>query len=173
VIAGDGEVRGQIEAVIYQTLSAKRDHENLVESVREMRDKIDLEKHTKNPWDTKYVRGGLLDLEFICQFLQLDHAASQPEILDQNTGTVLAKLAKAKIINQAQAETLTQAYRILTAISQILRLSIEGDVVPETMPEDLKRLLAGACDEPDFDRLCQGLIACQEQVKTLYNQLII
>jgi len=172
VIAGDDGMRDQIEAVIFETLSAKRDHANLVQSVCEMRDKIDQEKHTTNPWNTKNVRGGLLDLEFICQFLQLAHAAAQPEILDQNTGLALAKLAKAKILNSTQAETLMEAYGILTAISQILRLSIEGDVVPETMPEDLKRLLAGACDEPDFERLSYCLTACQEDVKTLYNQLI-
>ena len=36
-------------------------------------------------WDVKRVRGGLVELEFIAQTLQLIHAARHPEVLDTNT----------------------------------------------------------------------------------------
>ncbi len=43
-----------------------------------MRARIEKEKGTKDIWDLKQVRGGLVDLEFIAQYLQLVHAATAP-----------------------------------------------------------------------------------------------
>ena len=40
------------------------------------------------------MRGGLIDLEFIAQFLQIGRAADHPEVLDQNTELALAKLPR-------------------------------------------------------------------------------
>lgn len=171
-IAGDQGMCAEIETIIFQTLCAKREHANLVENVREMRDKIDSEKHTLNSWDIKNVRGGMLDLEFICQFLQLAHCHETPDILDQNTGVAFAKLANAEILNSAHANSLLQAYKLFSALSQIIRLCLEDDVAVKTMPEDLKRLLAKTCDEPDFTRLSLCLAECQSEVKTIYDQLI-
>jgi len=44
-------------------------------------------------WDIKRVRGGLVEIEFIAQFLQLIHAFQNPAILDTNTHAALTKLA--------------------------------------------------------------------------------
>ena len=52
-------------------------------------------------WDLKQVRGGLVDLEFIAQYLQLVHAASHPEVLDQNTVGALPKLRDAGVLAPA------------------------------------------------------------------------
>ncbi len=54
-----------------------------------MRGAIATEKGDEDRWDLKYVAGGLVDLEFIAQYLQLVHAAEQPEILDTATARVL------------------------------------------------------------------------------------
>ena len=50
--------------------------------VVEMRSAIATEKGDNERWDLKYAAGGLVDLEFIAQYLQLVHAAEHPEILD-------------------------------------------------------------------------------------------
>ncbi len=49
------------------------------------------EKGDDDRWDLKYVAGGLIDIEFIAQYLQLVHAADQPDILDTSTARVLDK----------------------------------------------------------------------------------
>jgi glutamate-ammonia-ligase adenylyltransferase len=50
-----------------------------------VRARIAKEKGTEDIWDLKQVRGGLVDLEFIAQYLQLKNAAAHPGVLDQST----------------------------------------------------------------------------------------
>ena len=77
------------------TCSCKpRDRAKIAADVRDMRARIEKEKGTRDIWDLKQVRGGLVDLEFIAQHLQLVHAAEHPEILNQNTAAALAGLAR-------------------------------------------------------------------------------
>ncbi len=48
--------------------------------VRDMRQRIAAEKGTDNIWDLKQVRGGLVDVEFVAQYLQLIHAHAHPDM---------------------------------------------------------------------------------------------
>ena len=50
-----------------------------------MRRAIALEKGEDDVWDLKYAAGGMVDIDFIAQYLQLVHAADQPDILDVST----------------------------------------------------------------------------------------
>ena len=52
-----------------------RDRAKIAADVRDMRARIAKEKGTEDIWDLKQVRGGLVDVEFIAQYLQLVHAA--------------------------------------------------------------------------------------------------
>jgi [glutamine synthetase] adenylyltransferase / [glutamine synthetase]-adenylyl-L-tyrosine phosphorylase len=54
-----------------------------------MRGAIAEEKGEDERWDLKHAAGGLVDLEFIAQYLALVHAEAEPEILDTHTGRVL------------------------------------------------------------------------------------
>ena len=54
------------------------------------------EKGEGERWDLKYAAGGLIDIEFIAQYLQLVHAAEHPDILDTSTARVLEKAGAAR-----------------------------------------------------------------------------
>ena len=56
-----------------------------------MRGAIAKEKGAGDRWDLKYAAGGLIDIEFIAQYLQLVHANRLPDILDTTTARVLDK----------------------------------------------------------------------------------
>ena len=53
------------------------------------------EKGGEGAWDLKQAPGGLVDIEFIAQYLQLVHGKSYPGILSPETETVLINAAKA------------------------------------------------------------------------------
>ena len=91
-----------------------------------MRERIEKEKGTDDIWDLKQVRGGLVDLEFIAQYLQLMHAAAHPEVLDQNTVEAFRKLRDAGLLAPQHADVLIPATRLLHDLTQILRLCLEG-----------------------------------------------
>jgi glutamate-ammonia-ligase adenylyltransferase len=137
-----------------------------------MRARIEKEKGTKDIWDLKQVRGGLVDLEFIAQYLQLVHAAAHPEILSPNTAKALANLDHAGLLPAAAAEALLPAAQLFNNLTQVLRLCLDGPFVPEKAPDGLKVLLARAGAAPDFSRLEADLAARQAEVVALFHDLV-
>src|SRR5207237_2572978 len=75
-VAGDAELRRRITEVIGQVLSSTRDPGPLVADVADMRRRIAEENPRPSRWDLRNRPGGLLDLEFIMQYLMLREAAS-------------------------------------------------------------------------------------------------
>ena len=53
----------------------------------------------RHVWDLKYAPGGLVDIEFIAQTLQLVHGPARPGILDTNTIAALEKLRAADFLS--------------------------------------------------------------------------
>ena len=74
-----------------------------------MRDKMAAQYPGRNGWDLKYAPGGLMDIEFIAQALQLIHAPAHPAILDTNTIAALDKMAAAGFLEGADARLLIEA----------------------------------------------------------------
>ena len=172
VISGPPELRGRVEAAIRQALLKARDAGKLTADVREMRERIAKEKGTDDIWDLKQVRGGLVDLEFIAQYLQLRYAAAHPEVLDQNTVEAFRKLRDAGVMAVEHADVLIPATRLLHDLTQILRLCLEGRFEPATAPSGLKELLANAGDAPSFAELEERLRLTLIKVAGLFNQII-
>ena len=172
VISGSPELRGRVEAAIRQALLKARDAGKLTADVREMRERIAKEKGTDDIWDLKQVRGGLVDLEFIAQYLQLRYAAAHPEVLDQNTVEAFRKLRDAGVMAVEHADVLISATRLLHDLTQILRLCLEGRFEPATAPSGLKELLANAGDAPSFAELEERLRLTLIKVAGLFNQII-
>ena len=99
--------------------------------VVEMRGAIAQEKGDSDRWDLKYAAGGLVDLEFIAQYLQLVHAARTPDILDTSTARVLDKAWRLGLLRAEDAEVLRPAVRLYHDLTQILRLCLSGPVRPQ------------------------------------------
>jgi glutamate-ammonia-ligase adenylyltransferase len=169
---GPPEVRRKTEDAIRSVLVRRRDRAKVAADVLDMRARIAAEKGTDNIWDLKQVRGGLVDLEFIAQYLQLIHAAEHPEVLDQNTVAAFQKLTRAGLIDAHEAQTLIDASRLLHSLTQILRLCLEGPFDPATAPGGLKDLLARAGDAPSFGVLEARLKSALAEVSVLFSRLI-
>ena len=86
VVSGPPAFAARVEKVIRDVLCRPRDAETIAGDVVEMRAAIATEKGDSERWNLKYVAGGLIDLEFIAQYLQLVHAAREaghPRYLDR------------------------------------------------------------------------------------------
>ncbi|KAB2851582.1 MAG: bifunctional [glutamine synthetase] adenylyltransferase/[glutamine synthetase]-adenylyl-L-tyrosine phosphorylase, partial [Hyphomicrobiaceae bacterium] len=121
IITGGAMLTRRIESVIRQVLTRRRDRAKVAKDVREMRALIEKEKGARTFWDLKQARGGLVDLEFIAQFLELVHADKHPSVLEQNTRGALQALMRAGVLARDQGEMLTEAATLLHDLTQILR----------------------------------------------------
>ena len=95
-VCGPPELRAQVEAAIRTSLVRPRDRAKIAADVRDMRARIAEEKGTDDIWDLKQVRGGLVDLEFIAQYLQLVHAAAHPGGARHQHGRRLPQAARCR-----------------------------------------------------------------------------
>ena len=172
VISGPVELVERVEAVIDGVLRLRRDGQKIVRDVREMRARLETEKGSLDPWDIKQVRGGLIDLEFIAQYLQLMHAADHPSILKRNSFEVFQALKEADVLDERQAEILISATRLMHNLTQVLRLCLDDRFDSAKAPEELKALLCRAANMPDFTRLQGALMDAQAEVVGLYDELI-
>ena len=172
VICGPTRLRERVEGIIYKTLTAPRDGSTLLRDVADMRARIDREFGTDFVWETKYVRGGLVDIEFIVQYLQLANAHEHPEILSTNNQEALAHLERAGILAPDKARELADALKLWHEVQAILRLTIQGFFRKERereVPEALKRVIARAANEHDFETLEARL---RETARCIHNHFV-
>lgn len=96
----------------------------------------------------KLGRGGLVEVEFIAQALQLAHARTNPGILATTTRVALAQLAKAGVLQADEAEALIAAERLWRTISGLLRLTV-GRWRQDHLPDSVVAPLLHACRRLD------------------------
>ena len=172
VISSSPAFRKKIEAVIRSVLTRPRDPAGTAGDVADMRRAIALEKGEGDIWDLKLAAGGLVDIDFIAQYLQLVHAAAKPEILSVSTLQVLDNAARFGVLPQADAEILRTAARLYHDLTQILRLCVSGKFNPEAAGEDLLRVMARAGDAPDFSALEARVRETQAEVRRVFLALV-
>ena len=172
VLTGPVELRERVNTAIHNTLIQRRDRTKLAEEVRDMRSRIEAEKGTKNIWDVKQARGGLVDLEFITQFLQLVHGADHPGVLDQNTVTALKKLERHGLLETRHAALLLPGAQLLHNLTHVLRLCLDDEFEPEKVPDGLKLLLARVADAPTFDHLEKLLRSTMEDCAQAFEEIV-
>jgi glutamate-ammonia-ligase adenylyltransferase len=172
VITGPPSLARRIEETIRDVLTRRRDRAKIAADVRDMRARIAAEKGTDHIWDLKQVRGGLVDVEFIAQYLQLVCAGDNPSILRQNTEGALQALAGAGVLQSGPAQALLAANRRLHSLTQVVRLCIDGQFDPASAPQGLRRLLTQVTALPDFSAVEAELRAGQAEVAALFDDLI-
>ena len=172
VIAGDPDFAARITATLKEILCQPRDAEQLVVDVAGMRKRIEQEHPATSLWHTKFLRGGLVDLEFLAQYLQLRHAHERPDVLSMHSDLVFGRLAEAGLIGPSAAHTLIDATKLMRAVQGFLRLTAGADFDEDAAPVELKDSLARAAGCPDFAALKDSLIATAQSVLELYEAMI-
>ena len=114
--------------------------ENALQNVRRSKEKINLEKSAKNGFDVKLGRGGIREIEFIAQALQLAFGGKDAWLRSPHTLISLSRLADRKYISEQELTDLFEAYYFLRRLEH--RLQMEHGVQTHFLPDDLeKRLL--------------------------------
>jgi len=172
VVSALPDFSSRVEAVIREVLCRPRDVPATAGDVVEMRSAIAKEKGDADPWDLKYAAGGLIDIEFIAQYLQLVHAAEVPQVLDTSTARALEKAERLGILAPQDAAVLRPAVRLFHDLTQILRLCLPARFDPQAASPGILALLARAADLPDFPTLAAHLKDTQAAVRAAFVRVL-
>ena len=172
VVSGESQLAEALTKAIAVSLCTPRDAAVTRSDVLDMRRLMVKEQGPAGVWDIKRVRGGLVEIEFIAQFLQLIHAAQNPAILDTNTHAALTKLGNAGLMDAGVAHDLKEACLLYHRITQVLRLCVSGTYDPAVSPAGLNQMVASAAIVPDIKSAESLLIDTQTRVFGLFDGII-
>jgi [glutamine synthetase] adenylyltransferase / [glutamine synthetase]-adenylyl-L-tyrosine phosphorylase len=111
------------------------DRAALAAEIRRMRERIELElgrEAARGP-NPKTGKGGLVDVEFAAQFLQLVHGHDHPAVRTPSTLAALARLRQAGLLRDAAYQALSNGYEFLRRLE--LRLRIVHDYTIDHLPQ--------------------------------------
>jgi glutamate-ammonia-ligase adenylyltransferase len=169
-VAGSQSLCGEVEAVIRSTITANANDTKLIADAREMRERVAAQFPGKSRWDLKYAPGGLVDIEFVAQAIQL--RASGADAFDTNTITALKKLAAAGALSTDDGDALIEAAAFQNALTQVLRIAVDGTLDPAGATAGLKALLVSAGGVQDFAELEQHLATAQSRARAAFKHLL-
>jgi glutamate-ammonia-ligase adenylyltransferase len=172
VISGGGVLAEKVNAMIHTFLCKERDPVMVAQDVLQLRIKTDQVHHSKDPWNVKYVRGGLMDVEFIVQYLQLINAHHYPQILDLNTVRCFEKMGEAGVISTKESQELAQMTQFLLDVQTLRRIAFSRNMSMEDIPIGLKRFIVTSMQKKDFKSLEAELITIEKNVLSYFNHFI-
>jgi [glutamine synthetase] adenylyltransferase / [glutamine synthetase]-adenylyl-L-tyrosine phosphorylase len=143
-IAGDEALRKRFEKIRGDILSQPRDRDRLSTEVRNMREKMRREhlKPVPEKFDLKQGIGGMVDIEFIVQYLALLHAHKYPEIIRWSDNVrILNALNRTGIINDQAAHILRDGYLTYRAMAHRLSLQNKNAMVNKNRFLKLRKII--------------------------------
>jgi glutamate-ammonia-ligase adenylyltransferase len=173
-VAGDPELGRAYHDAVEPLVWKAVERENFVADAQAMRRRVEANVPVSEAdRQIKLGRGGLRDVEFTVQLLQLVHGRTAPAIHSANTLTALAALAAAGYVGRDHAARLADCYRFLRALEHRVQLHrLRRTHLLPTTQEDLRRLaraLGLRADGPEG--LTERWRATRREVRSLHEAL--
>ena len=174
-VAGDRDLGWRtVRAVAPMIYQASMDYAG-VQRIRSLKDRIGAERGTRGDgFDVKLDPGGIRDVEFTAQSLQLLHGGRIPQLRDRSTQRALERLAEVHLLPAEDAGVLLEAYRFLRRVENRLQMEEEHQVhrLPQR-PEALRRLARSLGFETDEapEQFAAALEVHRERVRAFAAQV--
>ncbi len=146
---------------------------SMLDSIREMKAMINSQMKRKRMTNNiKLGPGGIREIEFIGQTLQLIRAGREPELRERSLIKVLKLLAEKNYLQKREVEQLIQAYWFLRKVEN--RLQMLRDMQTHTLPDDepSQQRLCVAMNMQSWDELLKQLSYHQAAVDDVFQNLI-
>lgn len=177
-IAGDGDLGRRYEKAVEPLVWASAGRDGFVESVQAMRRRVT--EHIPAAEENRQIklgRGGLRDVEFTVQLLQLVHGRSDESLRCKDTTSAIAALSAGGYIGRADAAAFDSAYRYLRVLEHRIQLFQLRRTHLMPQAEDAQRFLAKAVlgpfshERPHPDQLISAWQKTKRSVRELHERI--
>ena len=171
-VAGDAALGAEVARLASEFVyGAPADPREVAAAITAMRDRIERELGG-NPGDLKAGAGGIIDVEFAAQFLQLVYGHAHPALQTTSTSGALRAAAATSVAPASTVALLDDGYRFLRGIEHRLRVVHDQPIhrLPETRVE-LDRL-ARRAGFPDGGSLLERVERWQHDIRAAYRTLL-
>lgn len=135
VVAGDQALAERFEKARHKILTTKRDEQELLEDVKnmrqKMRDHLGTKSNVSDIFHLKQDAGGIVDIEFLTQYSVLNHASQFPELTHWTDNVRITEdLETAGLLSKEDAYWLMEAYKIFRLVIHQKALQNEDPLLP-------------------------------------------
>lgn len=177
-VAGDADLGREYEDAVSPLVWSSSQRPGFVEGVQRMRARVTSNiASAQIPWQLKLGPGGLRDVEFTVQLLQLVHGRVEPRLRVRGTLPALHELGETAYISRVDAEAFSADYRFLRTLEhriQLIRMR-RSHLVPEAEAEQrvLSRSMATDADLNPWtaERLMKRWKQVKATVRGLHQKL--
>lgn len=171
-VAGDRALGEEVERLAAQTVygAPPADPQAMADEIARMRDRI--ERELGGPGDLKTAAGGIMDVEFAAQYLQLAHGHAHAALRTTSTEAALRAAADAGIAPVQDLELLDRGYRFLREIEH--RMRVVHDQPIHRLPDARDELdrLARRSRFPDGNVLLEHVERWQHAIRGAYLRVL-
>jgi [glutamine synthetase] adenylyltransferase / [glutamine synthetase]-adenylyl-L-tyrosine phosphorylase len=171
-VAGDASLGAEVAADVATWLwsSPPPDERMIADEIVAMRDRM--EKELGSPGDLKIGKGGIIDVEFAAQYLQLAHGHAVPALRTPSTAPALRAARAAARAPRHDLEVLEEGYRFLRLIEH--RMRVVHDRAVSRLPDDAIELgrLARRCGFPSGDALRERVARWQVDIRGAFERVL-
>jgi glutamate-ammonia-ligase adenylyltransferase len=124
VVLGDGKLAGQLHDIIRHTIYGTTINDEGGQEIRRLRMRMEneLARESDGSYNIKTGRGGMVDVEFAVQYLQLKEGCHSPELRTPSTVVALKEISTLGLLPEGSAETLLAGYKFLRKLENRLRI---------------------------------------------------
>jgi len=171
IVAGDASLAAEVEAAREKILT-RTPSPNLRKDIADMRRLIAKEKGQGDVLDLKYAAGGQIDLDFVAQYLCLQHVHKALTLLKVAPADILARAGPLGLLPPGDTENLLAAHRLYAHITQVQRTILDANVPLTQASEPVKHRLATAMNLPSFGQLEADLMESEARVRAIFNAVV-
>ena len=171
-LAGASDAGRRFLDAVTQMIRMPRSGKEIAESIARMRDQAVQTVARTGDRDVKSGLGGIRDVEFLVQGLQLMHSHRDPDLLVGGTVRALDALEQAQVLDSRAARELTVDYTFMRRVEHAIQIldDQQRHATPER-PEELdalaKRVLG---EDATAESLTETLSACQTRIRAAYEK---
>jgi glutamate-ammonia-ligase adenylyltransferase len=171
-VAGNPALCVRVMETARGALARPRDAARVRREVKAMRALIAEAKGDRDVWDLKLAAGGLTDIDFIAETIQLVRGHVRPAILGADLATVLGEGVAADMLTSGERDMLLGAHALMNGLTHWIRLVLDGPFDPSSTPAPVCRLIARAGDAPDVKVLAAALAELRSGVRAVFNRVV-
>jgi glutamate-ammonia-ligase adenylyltransferase len=175
-LLGDSvEHRNRWESFVSKVVYGYSWNEEAFESIRHIKRRIETEisKETRSQIDFKYGKGGIADLEFLVQFLQIKHGGQHPGARAPELNDAVLALCEAEIVTEEERDTMLRAHQFERMVENRYQLMEEwtSREVSRESPT-LSRLAASIGYKGDVSMVRKAFISDWDEITASVRQLV-
>ena len=172
VVRADGDLGERFEEARRRVLAQAASGDGLAAEFAHGRERMRGEDTGEDIWAIEQKRGGLIDVEFIAQYLQVQHAGATGDALSGDSVAVFEAAGSRGLIEPETAQELADAATLWHNLHGILSLTVEERFVEATAPPALLDVIGRACAMSDVASLKETMRETAARTAAHFDRLL-